>query len=57
MNSIPYFQVSPEDKTEVLCDGKFFAKTGSHVDSIRIVMAMGVVYKQIQQRKDDLVTV
>jgi len=42
----PYFQVNLKDKTEVLRDGKHFARTTSHVDSIRIVMAMEYIYKR-----------
>lgn len=41
----PYFQVNLKDRTEVLRDGKHFARTGSHVDSIRIVMAMEYIYR------------
>lgn len=42
----PYFKVNHDDNTEVLRDGKLFAKTDSHIDSIRVVMAMENIYKQ-----------
>lgn len=50
----PYFQVNLKDKTEVLKDGEHFARTGSHLDSMRIVMAMETTYKQMRKEKNGL---
>ena len=45
----PQYKVNFHNKMEVLCDGEHFATTTSHLHSIRIVMAMETVHKQMDK--------